>query len=77
MGLNEARLRAMLERNPDSAWTLNDEDRSSIQWAFDRIQTLEEDLKRSRQDWINLCGHSNRVRERMREIAALCQMEIL
>lgn len=49
MGPNESRLRAMI--NPDSlaTWGLNEEDRKAIQWAFDRIASLERELTEARQ----------------------------
>ncbi len=54
MGIHEARLCCMLE-NREHNWSLTDEDKAAIQWAFDRIKTLEDDLERSRQlradDW--------------------------
>jgi hypothetical protein len=47
IGIRESRLKCMLDKN--GSWhQLNDEDREAIQWALDRIKTLEEDVDRAR-----------------------------
>lgn len=45
MGPKEARLRAMLNPNSLATWNLNSEDKEAVQWAFDRIATLEAQVK--------------------------------
>jgi hypothetical protein len=68
MGQREARLKAMLDPN-GAWWQLNAEDREAIKWAFDRINTLEYDLERTREMRVEELNAGCKFRERFREIA--------
>ncbi len=76
----EARLRCMAtEHSSDGSpnlWGLNEEDRGAIQWAFDRIKTLENDLVRSRSDQIDILKRGNAILNRIKEIQELCASPI-
>jgi hypothetical protein len=71
MGPDESRLRCMLD--PNGLWGLSSEDRQAIQWAFDRIKTLEEDLHRSREQQIEVLREGNRQLGRVRDLMTACQ----
>ncbi len=66
MGTNESRLRCMLKKPPEGPWDLNDEDRTAIQWAFDRIETLEQQLNERRTEQIEWLRRSNRGRDKVK-----------
>lgn len=75
MGPGEPRLRAMGDKDSIAYHHLDDEDRASIQWAFDRIATLENELKESRQYWFEADQKIRLMREKIgvavTEIAAV------
>ena len=54
-----------------SQWNLNDEDRAAIQWAFDRIKTLEDDLERSRSERIQILKDSNAILEKWKRASQI------
>ncbi len=69
MGNREARLRCMLRKPEENIahWDLNDEDRNAIQWAFDRIDTLEKDLEITRAHLHKILHESIVIRDKARE----------
>ena len=74
MGNKEARLRCMVRPDDPTRmgqWNLNDEDRAAIQWAFDRIKTLEEDLERSRSEQIKILKDSNAILEKWKRASQI------
>ena len=46
--MHESRLRAMLDPSSLADWSLNAEDRAAIQWAFDMIASLKNELQECR-----------------------------
>lgn len=66
MGPNECRLRAMV--NPKSvAWDCDAKDKEAIQWALDRIKTLEDEAITRRQETIDTLRRGNVFRDLVRE----------
>jgi hypothetical protein len=75
MNKYEARLNAMLV-SESATWNLNGDDKEAIQWAFARIKTLEDDIKRSDSQRADAVNHLVKYRDRMSEIVTLANKEI-
>ncbi len=76
MGPNESLLRCMLKLPPEGMWDLNSEDRAAIQWALDRISTLETDLKQMRELYHAASNQACHWRDRVQDIAALATSQL-
>ena len=73
-GPREARLRLMARNDPTSPWFhLNAEDRDAIQWAFDRIVTLEHGLMLSRKRAAESWTSESEMRKRVENVAKACR----
>ncbi len=72
-GPRESRLRCMAKDEATSPWFhLNAEDRDAIQWAFDRISTLEADLKQSRDRESKAWNDASETQKRMEKLRDAC-----
>jgi hypothetical protein len=67
MGLNESRLRAMLDPHSLADWNLNAEDRAAIEWAFARMESLELELRTLRVERIEELNRAIQRRDAARE----------
>ena len=72
----QTHLMNMIDPDKGRAWNLSDDDRAAIQWAFDRIRTLEADLEREREERYKGYDKSKRLRESLESASRSVELAI-
>lgn len=70
MGLNESRMRAMLDPNSLADWNLNQEDRAAIQWALTMIDQQKRELNESRQELARIYIERTKASAEVKQLVA-------